>query len=132
MTFRISLLAALAGLAIIAATTAAHAGASDYAFEPINIEVKQGAGSELAVKLVHKPTGKAVSDAVLFRTRLDMAPENMAEMTAKHEAMPSSEPGVYRFKADLAMSGGWAFRIMAKVPGEAETVQDTVVFKAKD
>ena len=132
MTFRTSFLAALAGLAIIAATTAVHAGSADYAFEPINTEVKQGAGSELAVKLVHKPTGKAVSDAVLFRTRLDMAPENMADMTAKHEAMPSSEPGVYRFKADLAMSGGWAFRIMAKVPGEAETVQGAIVFKAKN
>jgi hypothetical protein len=61
-----------------------------------------------------------------------MAPDDMASMTAKHEATPSSEPGVYRFKADLTMAGGWAFRIMAKVPGEPETVQGTVVFRAKD
>ena len=27
--------------------------------------------------------------------------------------------------------GGWAFKLMAKVPGENETVQGTVVFKAK-
>ena len=132
MKFRTSLLAALAGLATIAASTGAYAGAADYAFEPVRIDVKNGAGSELAVKLVHKPTGRAVPGAVLFPTRLDMAPDNMAGMTAKHEATPSLEPGVYSFKADLTMAGGWAFRIMAKVPGEAETVQGAVVFKAKD
>jgi hypothetical protein len=132
MRFRTSLLAAPAGLAMIAATIGAHAGALDYAFEPVAIDVRNGPGAELAVKLVHKPTGKAVPGAVLFRTRLDMAPDDMASMTAKHEATPSSEPGVYRFKADLTMAGGWAFRIMAKVPGEPETVQGTVVFRAKD
>ena len=132
MKLRAYLLAALAGLPIIAFTSGAHAGATDYAFEPVTVEVKNGAGSELAVKLVHKPTGKAVPGAVLFRTRLDMGPDSMAEMTAKHEAMPASEPGVYSFKADLTMAGGWAFRIMAKVPGEPETVQGTVVFKAKN
>ena len=46
--------------------------------------------------------------AVLFRTRLDMSPDSMGEMTAKHAAMPGSEPGVYRFKADFTMAGGWA------------------------
>jgi hypothetical protein len=132
MKLRAYLLAALAGLPIIAFMSGAHAGATDYAFEPVSVDVKNGAGSELAVKLVHKPTGKAVPGAVLFRTRLDMAPDNMADMTAKHEATPSSEPGVYRFKADFTMEGGWAFRIMAKVPGEAETVQGSVVFKARD
>ena len=29
------------------------------------------------------------------------------------------------------MAGGWAFKVMAKVPGESETVQGTVVFQAK-
>ena len=53
-------------------------------------------------------------------------------MTAKHEAMPTSEAGVYRFKADLTMAGGWAFRVMAKVPGEKDTVEGVVVFQAKD
>ena len=30
------------------------------------------------------------------------------------------------------MAGGWAFRIMAKVPGETDTVQGVVIFQAKD
>lgn len=124
-------LALTTGLAITDAT-AISAGAADYEFQPFAVDVKNGAGSEVAVRLVHKATGKPVTDAVLFRTRLDMGPDDMAAMTAKHVSMPSSEPGVYRFKADLTMAGGWAFRIMAKVQGETDTVQGVVVFKAKD
>ena len=93
--------------------------------------MKNGPGSELAVRIIHKPTGKPVEGVVLFRTRLDMSPDSMGEMTAKHVAQPSTEPGVYKFRADLTMAGGWAFKLMAKVPGESETVQGTVVFKAK-
>jgi len=116
-------------MALSSATTLA--GAADYEFQPIKVDVKNGAGSKLAVRLVHKTTGKPVDGAVIFRTRLDMSPDSMGEMTAKHVAVPTSEPGVYRFKADLTMAGGWAFKVMAKVPGESETVQGTVVFQAK-
>lgn len=132
MTFARSLRAGLTGLALSLGTVEVHAAAADYEFQPLKVDIKNGNGSEMAVRLVHKPSGKPVTGAVLFRTRLDMAPDNMADMTARHEAMGSSEPGVYRFKADLTMAGGWAFRIMAKVPGEKDTVQGVVVFQAKD
>lgn len=131
MTATIRALTAAAGLALTVAALPAFAGPTDYAFEPVKVEVKNGRGSELAVRIVHKPTGKSVEGAVLFRTRLDMSPDSMGEMTAKHTAQPSSEPGVYKFKADLTMAGGWAFKLMVKVPGETETVEGTVVFKAK-
>ena len=119
------------GIATFVSASAAIAGASDYEFQPVAVDIKNGAGSELAVRLVHKPTGKPVDGALLIRTRLDMSPDSMGEMTAKHAAMPGTEPGVYRFKADLTMAGGWAFKLQAKVPGETETVEGTVVFKAK-
>jgi hypothetical protein len=122
---------ALAGLGLLLSASAALAGAADYAFEPFAVDVKNGAGSEFAVRLVHKPTGKPVGRAVLFRTRLDMSPDSMGEMTAKHAATPTSTPGVYAFKADFTMAGGWAFKLQAKVPGEADTVEGTVVFQAK-
>ena len=131
MATTIRALAAAVGLALTVAALPAVAGPTDYAFEPVKVDVKNGRGSELAVRIVHKPTGKPVEGAVLFRTRLDMSPDSMGEMTAKHTAQPSSEPGVYKYKADLTMAGGWAFKLMAKVPGETETVEATVVFKAK-
>jgi hypothetical protein len=120
-----------ASVALTLAITHAMAGPKDYVFEPVNIDVKNGSGSELAVRIVHKSTGKPVEGAVLFRTRLDMSPDSMDEMQAKHTAVPSNEPGVYRFKADLTMAGGWALKLMAKLPGEADTIEGAVVFKAK-
>jgi hypothetical protein len=132
MTLSTTLRAGLASLALSLIAAAALADAADYEFQPLKVDVKNGRDSELAVRILHKPSGRPVTGAVLFRTRLDMGPDNMASMTAKHVAMPSAEPGVYRFKADLTMAGGWALRIMAKVPGEADTVQGTVVFKAID
>ena len=123
--------AALVVIAIIGLAPSAFAGAKDYEFQPVAAAVKNGNGSEVGVRLVNKVTGTPVEGAVLFRTRLDMSPDSMGEMTATHAAMPGSEPGIYRFKADFTMAGSWAFKVQAKVPGEAETVEGTVVFTAK-
>jgi hypothetical protein len=131
MRTRLSAIAA-AALAIIAAASKAEAGAKDYEFQPVATEVKSGAASDVVVRLIHKPDGKPVAGAVLFRSRLDMSPEKMGDMTAKLTAEPSSEPGVYRFKAEATMAGSWALKLMAKVPGESETVEGTVIVKAKD
>jgi hypothetical protein len=129
MTTRLFAIAAL-GFVLIAAQ-GAYAGAKDYEFQAVSVDVKNGPGSEVAVRLVDKRTGKPIEGAVIFRTRLDMSPDTMDEMTAKHAAAPSSEPGVYRFKADFTMAGRWALKLQAKVPGETETVAGTVVFDAK-
>jgi hypothetical protein len=112
--------------------TNAFAGAKDFEFQPVTVDVKNGDGADISVRLINKVTGKPVEGAVLFRTRLDMAPNAMAEMEAKHVAQPSTEPGVYRFKADLTMAGKWGLIIKAKVPGEPDTIEGTVVFNAKD
>jgi hypothetical protein len=124
--------AASLGVALFANALQAFAGSADYSFETAHPAVKTGEAIELAVRLIHKPSGKPVAGAILFRTRLDMSPDDMVAMTGKHLATATSEPGVYRFKADLTMAGGWALKIMAKVPGEADTVHGTVVFQAKD
>ena len=131
MTAKLRSLAAAAGIATALVAATALAGKNDYVFEPVAVDVKNGSGSQLAVRLVHKPSGKPVEGAVIFRSRLDMSPDAMGEMTANHAAEPAREPGIYRFKADLTMAGRWALKLMAKVPGESETIEGTVVFKAK-
>ena len=57
----------------IGAPSLARAGINDYEFQLVDKEIKQG-DAILSVRLVHKPDGKAVPDAVIFATRLDMAP----------------------------------------------------------
>ena len=123
--------AAAAALAIRAVSAgAALAGASDYEFQPIASEVKHGPQAEVAVRLVDKRTGKPVPGAVIFTTRMDMAPDGMEMMTTSVENLPATEPGVYRFRTNLSMAGGWRFKVAAKVQGEPETVQGEVVLKA--
>ena len=124
----------LAGAAMAAAVAftgaAAWAGAGDYAFEPVVPEMRKGDDVTVELRLVHKPTGKPVPDAVIFRTRVDMAPDNMAEMESPVTSLPASAPGIYAFKTDLPMAGRYLFSIAAKVQGEAETVIGKVIFKA--
>lgn len=122
----------VACLVAVSSSIAAFAAAQDYAFEAVNAEVRNGPSSDIAVRLVHKPSGKPVEGAVIFRTRLDMSPDNMEGMTTKVEPLSESEPGVYKFRADFTMAGGWALKLQAKVQGEPETVQGTVVFTAKE
>ncbi len=89
--------AALAATLSLAASVA-MAGAGDYTFEPVNPEMKKGDDVTLAVRLMNKQTGKPVPDAVIFKTRIDMAPDGMAEMESAVAPLPSKEPGVYAFK----------------------------------
>ena len=120
-------------LAIALFVSTAEASASDYEFKPVQAEVKTGAGGEVTVRLVHKSDGKPVSNAVIFRSRMDMSPENMGDMTAKLTAAGTSdEPGLYRFKVEPTMAGKWALKLMAKVPGESETVEGAVIVTARD
>ena len=110
--------------------SAAFAGSKDYAFEPVQAEVKKGDDVTVAVRLVHKPTGKPVADALIIRTRIDMSPDKMADMASPLTPLPSPEPGVYAFKTELAMQGRWMLSIAAKVQGEPETVIGKVTYRA--
>src|SRR5262245_34073473 len=111
------LLAGAALAATVAMNVPAISGANDYAFEPVRAEVKKGDDATVAVRLVHKPSGKPVSDAVVILTRIDMSPDGMADMAPALEPLPSLEPGVYAFKTELGMAGRWLFSIAAKVQG---------------
>jgi hypothetical protein len=109
---------------------AAFAAADDYAFEPVKAEMNKGDDVVVSVRLKHKPTGKPVTDAVIVQSRIDMAPEGMAEMASPLTPVPSSEPGVYSFKTELSMAGRWLLSIAAKVQGEPETVVGKVTIRA--
>ena len=129
MTAKFSTMAACAA-AFTMLATAAIAGAGDYSFEPVKPEMKKGDDVTVAVRLTNKSTGKPVADAVIFKTRVDMAPDNMAEMESPVSPLPAPEPGVYAFKTDLPMAGRYQITLSAKVQGEPETVTGKVIVKA--
>jgi hypothetical protein len=121
--------AALIGMAIVGSAVA-RADIKDYEFQLVDQSVKAGSDRIIAVRLVNKATGKPVPDAVIFATRLDMAPDGMQEMATKVTPMPGAEPGTYRFKASFSMAGGWQLSLGAKVEGETGTVENKLVLKA--
>lgn len=118
--------AALGGIA-----TTAFADIKDFKFELIEPSVQAGPDKVITVRLLNMKTGKPVPDAVIFASRLDMAPDGMQEMATKVVAMPGTEPGTYRFKATFGMAGRWQLSLGAKVQGETGSVESKLVITAQ-
>jgi hypothetical protein len=121
-------LAALVGL--LWAASPALADVKDYEFQLVQNQIKKGDGAIVAVRLVNKKTGKTVPDAVIFAKRIDMAPDGMATMAESLDPLPSTEPGVYRFRTNLSMAGRWQLSLGARVQGEEGTVESKLVLRA--
>jgi YtkA-like protein len=126
-----ALAAALLGLTIMGAPKLALADIKDYEFQLVEPSIQAGADRMVTVKLVNKKTGKTVPDAVIFASRLDMAPDGMQEMVTKVTSMPGTDPGTYRFKATFSMVGRWKLSLGAKVQGETGTVENKLVVTAQ-
>jgi hypothetical protein len=90
---------ALIVTAISCTSTQAFADISDYRFELVDPAVKAGPDKIVTVRLMNQKTGKPVPGAVIFATRLDMAPDAMKEMVTRVTPVPGGEPGIYRFQA---------------------------------
>lgn len=118
-------------LALALPATSAVADADDYRFDLVSTDHRVGTGALLDLRLTNLRTGAAVEGAVIYATRMDMAPEGMATMTSAVTAMPADEPFTYRFATDLTMAGGWRFSVAAKVQGEPETVMAEIELRAE-
>jgi hypothetical protein len=125
-----SLRLALTGAVLTCGATVAFADIKNYEFELVEPTVKAGSDQTIAVRLVDKTTGRPVPDAVIFATRLDMAPDAMQEMATKVTPLPVTESGTYRFKASFGMAGRWQLSLGAKVQGETGTVESKLVIQA--
>ena len=133
-TFNIprALQAALIGMALAGSAGIARAEVKDYEFKLVEPTVTVGKDKIITVQLVNKKTGKPVPDAIIFATRLDMAPEGMPEMATKIAVdTAAADPGSYRLKATFGMEGKWQLSLGAKVQGEAGTVESKLVISAQ-
>ncbi len=106
------------------------AAASSFQFSALTPEIGTG-GGPVDVRLIHKPSGRPVTDAVIFEARFDMEPDGMGGMAAQAMAQGSPAPGVYRFMVKPTMAGRWALKLSAKVQGEAQTVRGVVVITVR-
>ena len=125
------LLTALFGLGMAISAEPTLAGIEDYTFELVQSELRVGDGAIVDVRLLNTKTGSTVPDAVIFATRIDMAPDNMADMTSTLRPLPSPAPGSYRFQTDLTMAGRWQLSLDAKIQGEIGTLDTKLVLTAR-
>ncbi len=110
---------ALAALAMLGASSYARADVKDYEFQLVDKTVKKG-DATISVRLVHKPDGKPVSDAVIFAKRLDMAPEGMETMKTTIEAMPSQSLASTSSKLPLRWTAAGSCRLVPKFRAKPE------------
>lgn len=94
-----------------------------FRLEAVGPAVPVGREAAVVVRLVDAATGAPVANAVVFRARLDMAPEGMGDMAALLKPATSPDSAVYRFTTTLTMPGRWLLTVQAKVPGVTETVR---------
>jgi hypothetical protein len=118
-------------IAMTGSINLAHADIKDYEFQLVDQTIQAGPDKVIIVRLMNTKTGKPVPDAVIFATRLDMAPDGMQEMATRITAMPGGEPGTYKFKATFGMAGRWQLSLGAKVQGETGTVESKLVITAQ-
>jgi YtkA-like len=131
MSYLMKTTAAIAAVGLLSIGPISHAQAEirDFEFRLVKAEMKKG-DAEVAVRLVNKKTGKLVPNAVIFAKRIDMAPDGMEMMASSIEQLPSTEPGVYRFKTELSMQGRWQLSLGAKVQGENGSVENKLIVTA--
>jgi hypothetical protein len=111
-------------------TVVSEVRAADAAWrlEAVEKTLPVGGETTLAVRLIQASSGKPVANVVVFRARLDMAPDGMGDMAAPLTPAASSDPTIYRFTTTLNMAGRWLLAVQAKVPGVTETVHaETIV-----
>jgi len=130
---RMSVIAACGlGIAVMFGTTGtAKASPNDYRFEAVRTEVAAAANATIAVRLVHVPDGKAVTNAILFQPKMEMPMEGMAPMVTTVKAVAPDGKGAYPFTTDFSEPGPWTLTVSAKVQGESATIVGTVPFVAK-
>lgn len=120
---------ALAQILLVGTAPFAIAAPEDYEFKVIETDLPQGDDAILTVVVTDVRTQAPVTDAVIFATRLDMAPDGMATMTSPVAALASDIPGQYRFQADLGMAGAWRFSIAVHLDAETEVIRREIILR---
>jgi hypothetical protein len=116
------------GLASLLLGPSSWGAPADYRFETTQPQFRMGGSVPIVVRLTHVPSGKLVSDAIIFQTRLEMTVRGMDPMRAKATMPKPAGPGLYTLQAPLTMAGAWTLHLSAKVQGEKDTVVGTVTF----
>src|SRR5258708_34962062 len=114
-----------AALTMAMSMTRAFAAPSDYRFEAVSPIVEPSRGNRIAIRLIHLPTNKVITDAMVVGTDLKMPMNGMRSMNGGVKAGRTSS-GTLDFTINAPMGGDWLLDIAAKIPEEAEVIHGLV------
>jgi hypothetical protein len=115
----------LFALAMVAAGSApVLAGSADYRFEIVQQAVWSGSQPALTVKLIHVPSGNAVTDAQVFvRQRTFMGFKGGGTWVERTTALYPDGQGNYRLFGQIPRGlGATTVKLSANVPNENRTI----------
>jgi hypothetical protein len=122
---------------VVAAAIGAFAfGSQSYAqpavlkWEAVKANVPTGNNVRLDLRLVGADGKPVASRITVTSMRFDMGPDKMATMAAPVRAVPSSQPGIASFDANVTAPGHWALTVSANVAGQTQPVSGSVIFTA--
>lgn len=118
--------AALFAILTAGVTISASADPKDYAFVAVAGHLQPSATAPIDVRLIHLPSKKPVTDAIIIQSKLEMPMQGMAPMATKVSPKGTDGQGIYSFVGDLSMAGPWTLNLAAKVQGEGGTVTGAV------
>lgn len=120
----------LGSVLLLGAAGAAKADPKDFRFEAVQQKVAASPTATVALRLVHLPDGKPVTNAILFQPKMEMPMAGMAPMVTKVTAGRPDGQGVYPFTTDFSDAGPWTLTVSAKIQGEPATLVGSVTFIA--
>ena len=124
--------AALALFAVLATSAAqAQSPPERYRFRAVSEETARGVGIVLQVRATDL-AGQPKAGMTFTDPRIDHAPDGAASASFPAFPLPPREAGLYEFRATVPVTGYWALRLQAKVPGETQPVFASVIFKIVD
>ena len=107
----------------------ASAAPRDYRFEAVHPVLDTSRSRVATVRLTHRPSGRAVTDATIVESRLLMPMQGMSTMPGRARHLPPANGGLtgeYHFEIVAPMEEEWLLVLTAKVPGETDLVRGTV------
>lgn len=125
-----SIAASILLAASLPALAAAVAQPTAPKWEAVKAQIPTGNNVRLDLRLTGADGKPVASRITVTSTRFDMGPDKMETMTAPVRVVPSSQPGVVSFDANVTAAGHWALTVSANVAGQTQPVSGQVIFTA--
>lgn len=135
----LGLLGAAAMAALLAGCAEMSATSRSYRFEVLDQPVRPSANAEVRVRLVHLPDGRPVTGAVITKHKFEMSMPNAKIITTLMIEGAGPPPvatveegnGVYLVHSVVPMAGNWTMVLDARVPGESEPIEGSVLLRVR-